>query len=64
MELSVYDMSGRLVGVLADRVFTAGTHEVTWNGRDLSGARVPSGTYMARVVSGQDAQTTKLMMVK
>jgi hypothetical protein len=64
VELMVYDLSGRLVGVLADQVFSAGTHEVSWNGRDLHGARVPSGTYMARAVSDQEVQTTKLMLVK
>ena len=64
VELTVYDMSGRLVGVLADQVFPAGDHEVSWNGRDLNGARVPSGTYLARVVSDQDVQTAKIMMVK
>ena len=64
VELSVYDMSGRLVGVLADQVFTAGDHEVSWNGRDLTGSPVPSGTYFARVVSDLDVQTVKLMMVK
>jgi hypothetical protein len=64
VELSVYDMSGRLVSVLADQVFTAGDHQVSWNGRDLNGARVPSGTYVARVVSDLDVQTAKLMMVK
>jgi flagellar hook assembly protein FlgD len=57
-------MSGRLVGVLADQVFPAGDHEVSWDGRDLHGARVPSGTYMARVVSDLSVQTTKLMLVK
>jgi len=64
VELTVYDMSGRLVGVLADQVFPAGDNEVSWDGRDLHGARVPSGTYMARVVSDLSVQTTKLMLVK
>jgi hypothetical protein len=64
VELTVYDMSGRLVGVLADQMFPTGDHEVSWNGRDLQGARVPSGTYMARVVSDLSVQTTKLMLVK
>lgn len=64
VELTVYDMSGRLVGMLADRVYPAGDHEVSWNGRDLHGARVPSGTYMARVVSDLDVQNVKLMLVK
>jgi hypothetical protein len=64
VELTVFDMSGRLVAVLADQVFPAGDHEVSWNGRDLHGGRLPSGTYMAQVVSDQSVQTTKLMLVK
>lgn len=64
VELTIFDMSGRLIAVLADQVFPAGDHDVSWNGRDLQGGRVPSGTYMAQVVSDQNVQTTKLMLVK
>lgn len=64
VQLAVYDLSGRLVSVLADREFTAGVHQVAWNGRDQHGAAVPSGTYFARTIGDQGVQTSKLMLVK
>lgn len=64
VELAVYDAGGRLIAVLADQVFAAGQHVVAWNGLDRQGSQVPSGTYVARITSGQTVQTAKLMLVK
>lgn len=62
--LGIYDLSGRLVDVLADEVFTTGFYQLDWNGRDRQGAAVPSGTYFARVLSGQGMESVKLMLIK
>jgi hypothetical protein len=64
VQLAVYDLSGRLVTVLANEMFTEGVHQVSWNGRDQNGAAVPSGTYFARTTGDQGVQTAKLMLVK
>jgi len=64
LQVAIYDVAGNLVRVLADEVYGMGVHEVTWNGRDRSGAAVPSGTYFARVVGGSEMQTSKLLLVK
>lgn len=44
--LAVYDVSGRLVRVLADGVLAAGAHVAYWGGDDHSGRAMPSGTYL------------------
>lgn len=44
--LRVYDVHGRLVASLRDRIETAGVHGVTWGG-DANGTRVTPGTYFA-----------------
>ena len=64
LQLAIYDLSGALVATLADRGYDAGRHEVVWNGQDLRGVRVPSGTYMARLASKDGIQTSKVMLVK
>ncbi len=57
--LVVFDVSGRKVRELVNGVMAAGAHTVNWDGRDGSGRRSPSGIYLARLVSGPDAISTK-----
>ena len=52
VRVAVFDIHGKLVRTLADRVFETGVQELTWQGRDSSGRAVGSGTYVA-VISGQ-----------
>jgi len=46
VEVRIYDVAGRLVKEVANRVFTAGTeHTVIWDGTSDAGERVKSGVY-------------------
>ena len=47
--LYVYTLSGRRVTTLVDGRVDAGTHVVTWNGRDDAGSFVASGVYVFRL---------------
>jgi subtilisin family serine protease len=47
--LGIYDLSGRLVRVLVDGPVESGTGAVVWDGRDLAGHQLPSGTYFYRL---------------
>lgn len=49
VNLSVFDVSGRLVRTLVSGAFPAGRHSVHWDGRDASGAAVASGVYFYRL---------------
>ncbi len=44
--LRVYDVLGRPVRTLVERVEAAGTHEVRWDGRGDGGQRLASGFYL------------------
>lgn len=50
--VSVYDVSGRRVAVLADGFHPAGAHRTAWDGRTLEGARAASGVYFVELASG------------
>jgi hypothetical protein len=50
-KVSVYELTGKRVAVLADRTFTAGEHSLLWSGRDSHGHSMPSGTYIVRLES-------------
>jgi hypothetical protein len=55
VEVAIYDIGGRLVRTLANRRFTAGVHDLTWDGMDDHGRRVANGVYFTRV-KYQDAR--------
>jgi len=63
--MNVYNVSGRLVRTLKQDEYTdAGTHEVSWNGLDNVGRRVPSGVYFVKTSVGGDTSVFKLSVMK
>ena len=59
-----YDIRGRLVNVLMEGDQDAGNYNVTWDGRDQSGAQVASGTYFARLETSIGTEVQKMVMMK
>ena len=59
VRLTVYDLSGRLVQVLADKFMGTGRHEIPFDGSDLA-----SGAYYYRLEGGGPVQTRSMMLVK
>lgn len=64
VNLAIYDIQGRLVRTLVSESLDAGAHARVWDGRGDGGNPAASGVYFARMISGQDMATTKLMLVK
>jgi len=62
--LAVYDVSGRLVTVLADGLHDAGEHAAVWDGRDSAGRQLGSGVYFVRLEAAGSVSTRKMVMVK
>lgn len=63
-ELAVYDLSGRRLAVLASGHQTAGEHTVPWLGCDDAGRALASGNYLARLVTADGVQSTKLLLLR
>jgi hypothetical protein len=55
----VYNQLGEEVAVIADGEFSAGEHEILFNGTNL-----PSGLYICRVNSGNQQQIIKMTLLK
>jgi hypothetical protein len=53
VQLAVYDLQGRQVRGLIDGERSASVHQIAWDGRDDSGARVGAGVYMYRLITPQ-----------
>jgi choice-of-anchor B domain-containing protein len=64
VELSIYDMQGRLVRTLVDEIYGPGVHNVVWNGRDNYGQPVASGQYIYRLNSGRQVLSRTMTLVK
>jgi len=64
VHLAVYDITGRLVRVLANDVHTAGEHTLIWDGRNMAGDQVASGTYFYRLTSPDNTFSRKMTMLK
>ena len=48
VKVCVYDVGGRRVRTLADRVFAAGEHALVWDGTDDAGTQLARGVYFVR----------------
>ena len=59
VKISIYDITGRLVQTLADRVFSQGNHRIEFDGSSL-----PSGMYFARMQGNHFSKTQKLVLLK
>jgi hypothetical protein len=64
VKISVYDAAGKLVGVLADRVFETGRREVVWDGRDAFGKSAASGVYFCRMNADGFTATRKIVLLR
>ncbi|MBI2505938.1 MAG: T9SS type A sorting domain-containing protein [Candidatus Latescibacteria bacterium] len=61
--LSVYNLAGQRVAVLAEGVRGAGSYTVRWDGRDEKGHELASGVFLYRLRAGEKVETRKLALV-
>jgi len=62
--LTVYNISGQQICKLAAEYITAGTHNLTWDGRDNSGKAVSSGVYIIRLQAGKHVASRSMLHMK
>ncbi|MBK5285337.1 MAG: T9SS type A sorting domain-containing protein [Bacteroidia bacterium] len=59
VSLKIFDVSGRLVSILADKVFDAGENELVWNAGDVN-----AGIYFLRFEAASYSENQKLIVAK
>jgi hypothetical protein len=62
--LTVYDLLGREVMQLAGGYREAGYQVANWDGRNASGREVPTGVYIARLVTPEYSKSIKMLLLK
>ncbi|MBC8422695.1 spondin domain-containing protein [bacterium] len=60
----IHDLRGRVLRELWRGPVDAGRRELTWDGRDDAGRRLPSGVYLVAVRVGVSRTTTKILFAR
>ena len=64
VNVSVYDVNGRLVRTLVDATLGAGEQSVAWDGRANDGSRAGAGIFFYSFRAGDLQETRKLVHLR
>ncbi|MEE9554043.1 MAG: FlgD immunoglobulin-like domain containing protein [candidate division Zixibacteria bacterium] len=64
VNLSIHDISGGIVATLEDSYLQAGSHSITWDGRNSAGQTVSSGVYFYKLNSEGYTDTRRMLLLK
>ncbi len=63
VELAIYSVDGRLIRALVEEERAAGSHEVTWDGRDAQGQRMAGGVYFYKLAAPGIAESRRMILL-
>jgi hypothetical protein len=63
VQLTIYDITGKLVKILVNEQKQAGYYTITWNGKDENWQNVPSGVYFYHIKTDNGFEETKSMLL-
>jgi hypothetical protein len=64
VDLSVYDINGKLVSVLAHKILPPGMQRFVWEAHSTNGQKVKPGTYLVKLTAGDNTATQVVEIVK
>lgn len=64
VRLTIYDLQGREILRLVNQQMEAGYHQIQWHSRDQKGRELPSGIYIARLVTPDYTKSIKIVLLK
>jgi len=62
--LTIHDLQGRTIATLMDGPADAGTHRVSWDGRDHAGREAQTGVYFARLEGAGQVRCRRLSRIR
>ncbi len=62
--LTIFDIQGREVATLVNSHLGPGHYQAIWSGKDLHGRGLPSGIYIARLMTPEHSQSIKMLLLK
>lgn len=60
----IFNSQGQLIHVLAQQIFTSGSHELIWDAGAASSTALPSGTYFYELVTSSSRLTKSMILLK
>ncbi len=64
VRLTVYNLKGQRISTLVDDVLNKGNHSVVWDGKNNYGNDIPSGVYLYRIETSNEAVTRRMVLLK
>lgn len=64
VSIEIYDMKGQLINTLVNEVLPEGNYPATWDGKDMNGNVMASGTYIAKMTAGTFTSSIKMTLAK
>ena len=64
MDIGIYDITGKWVMNLIGKHMHGGKYNIAWNGSDMIGSSVASGSYLVVMKFGNSIQTKKIKLIK
>jgi len=64
VKLNILNLSGQLVNTLVSEFKSAGIYNVSWDGTDFEGQKVPSGMYFYKMKAGEFVYTRRMLLIK
>lgn len=64
VNISIYNMNGTLISTIVDVEMHSGSYEVKWNADDMSGSKVPNGTYIYKITIDNEVESNIMMLQK
>ena len=64
LNLSIYDINGKMVKILFDGVFQSPISEFEWDGRNEFGEPMAGGIYVYRLRTNNNTQSRKMLLLK
>lgn len=64
VELKIFDVLGREIRVVTNKIYEAGRHSLTWNATDNRGFQVASGVYFYRLKATDFAQVRNMFLLE
>ncbi len=61
---AVYSYTGELVNVLLNNELEKGNHKLIWDGTNNSGGRLANGIYFCKIISNNNTQSGKVILLK
>lgn len=62
--LKIYDVLGREVDTLLDKIVKTGRHQIAWSGAGHSGLPLASGIYICKIQTAHFKASTKLLLLR